>query len=183
MDGLAAVNTQQLFTLVVTAPFHVLGKYRALIEKRSWAWDIKEMVWNKVTQHWQPISNVPGLSVISNCEAMIVVFCKQPSMTPEAVTMVEATYYAHAELKWLCHHPVFHPSNFRETNFTLPVQDKKVEDTRTSKAVNKSEKPTAIGEYVVSFYRRGETIVFCCFHAQYISFVVAANAMERPAGR
>jgi len=127
-----------------------MGKYRALLEKKNWVWDIKEMIWNKVTQHLQPTSNIPGNSVISNCEGMVVVLCKQPNLKPETVRLLESAYYPFAELKWLCHHPLYNSSNFRETSFTLPIQDKKVEDKTTLKPINKSEKPTSVGEYVVS---------------------------------
>jgi len=144
------VNNEQLFTAIVSSPFHLMGKYRALLERRQWVYDIKEMVWSKTTQHLQPLSNVPGASVISNCEGMVVIFCKQPSVPAEQVKMNEARFYASSELKWMCHLPSFNSTNFRETCFVLPIQEKKVEDTQKNQPVNKSEKPTALGEYIVS---------------------------------
>ena len=158
-----------------------MGVYRRELEKRPWAWEIKEMTWNKVTMHWQPISNVPGLSVISNCEGMIVIFCKKADLPIETVQMLEGNFYAHSELKWLCQHPFLTPSNFRETCFTLPVQDKKVEDARTNKAVNKSEKPHSLGEYIVR-------ILFCSINDVFIQYLTheflnAESPLERQSAR
>ena len=97
LDSVATHNVLQIWTVVITAPFHIMGVYRRELEKRPWAWEIKEMTWNKVTMHWQPISNVPGLSVISNCEGMIVVFCKKADLPIETVQMLEGNFYAHSE--------------------------------------------------------------------------------------
>ena len=149
-----------------------MGAYRRELEKRPWAWDIKELTWCKVTMHWQPISNVPGLSVISNCEGMVVCFCKKADLPIETVQMLEGSFYASSELKWLSQHPLFTPSSFRETCFTLPIQDRKVEDSRTNKAVNKSEKPHCLGEYIVSLILQFVLSVFSvsyirtCLHAE-----------------
>jgi len=150
LDDVATHNTLQYWTVVITSPFHLLGAYRRDLESRKWVWDIKELVWNKVTMHFQPISNIPGNSVISNCEGMVVAFCKKSDISVETAQLSEHIFYASSELKWLVHHPLYTPSSFRETAFTCPIQDKKVEDQKTGKAVNKSEKPTALGEYMVN---------------------------------
>ena len=141
----------------ITSSFHRLGVWRAELEDQDWVYEIKEVVWKKVTHNWQDIASIPGTNCISNCEAGLLVFCKKPDLKAQTVQAMESIFYPASDIKWLYHHPVLNVNLMRCTNFVCPIQDKKVECPNRGVA-NKSEKSTAIGECILSFFL---SVFFC----------------------